>query len=308
MCDRGSMRKRAVKIGEEFQGGRVQRILRPDRHRHQCVSFVCSACRHIGKCRYSDLRSGVQGSCGCLKKAAFLAFLTRRADSLPPTLRKAIWAYGENNGLESTWKRYAKALCEHGLGRLTPNERKALLNYIWRTEGVRVFASVPKSTRELWFAAMLRTGLVKTATQYGIAKETVLRICRTMNRSLLCARATKQLTVDKALQLAHSGNDLMREARLNGYRGEWYRQCGEFTRKEFTGLSRASKRSFRAAYEMLRVASRQGLPGDDHETVEEFLFTCERTLRGRKQRSDYFNGEAVRARAAQFTDFHFRLD
>lgn len=281
------MRKSVVILGEQFSGGQVRKSLKSDKYGHQRVRFACAFCPRQETCRFSDLKSGKQGSCGCRRDAQVLLWLSRRASELPAEIRQAIWAHGEVHGLASTMKAYTAVLCQYSRNTMKPSERKAVLNYIWRTEGEKMLSSIAPPKLALIFASIRRCGFVVATAQYGLPQAMALRIFRSLLRADRASTKRKS-TISDAIDVAAAGLTRLADAASNRYRGEWYRPHGEFSKTEFSGISRSGSRSLRRAYEILRHIPIGHFSGRSRLVVQEFLNACDRTLKERNLRSKRF--------------------
>jgi hypothetical protein len=93
------MKKYKVRIGAEYLCGT---ILGEDGHsgRHPMVKFLCAHCPEIGRARFSEVRSGVTKSHGCLKKKCFREYCRRRVARLKKHAYETIFEVAELHGIQ----------------------------------------------------------------------------------------------------------------------------------------------------------------------------------------------------------------
>jgi hypothetical protein len=295
------MKKYKARIGAEYLCGT---ILGEDGYsgRHLMVKFLCAHCPQNGRARFSEVRSGVTKSHGCLKKKCFREYCRRRVARLKKPAYDTIFEIAELHGIQV-------AAAQTGID-------PYIISFAWQ-DRCKAIAGWPPGLRDAVYQTCQTSSFDDAMGVYSLSRAEIKRINRTSHYAKLTADALSEAerlegddfdarsrrTDDKEALLAqsilnHTSSNL--EAAISDLETEGWWRYGTFTRKELQkNLERRS--DFGWMYHHLSaMTSDQVNTCYGHHGLR-FLNACDYTWRVREQHVREFLDQDIDYKEAKST-------
>jgi hypothetical protein len=253
------------------------------------VRFKCAHCPQIGRARFSEVRSGVTKSHGCLKKKCFRDYCRRGVSWLGEDTFKTVFEIAELNGRQA-------AAVRTGID-------PYLISFAWQ-ERCRQIADMDPGLLDAVYNTCQTSSVDHAMAIYSLSRAEVIRICRISHRAAGAAEAALQAewseaeAFDAESRRGDHEETLLAQSIINATSSqvkaavsdlkseEWWRH-GTLTRKE---LQRNLKRrsDYGWTYHHLSAMTTDQVTGCYGPNGLLFLNACDYTFQVRDRRVQEF--------------------